>query len=173
MIEDKLQAEDALERISALEKLIADAQAELDDFKHHFEAKILAAEKIFDDKTKLARDEILLLTEGLRQFAESQITGKVRSVKLPGGTLSFRKQPAKFIFDDLTEPHAKDPRLINFVKQHAASYLKIQTVESVDWANFKTKLIADGDKVFFADTGEFLDNLRAQFLPDKFTVKTS
>ena len=173
MIEDKFQADDAIERISKLEKIISEAQQDFDDFKHHFELKILAAQKIFDEKTKDAREEIALLTEGLRQVAQSQITAKRRSVKLPSGTLSFRKQPPKFLFGDLTEVNAKDPRLINFVKQNAHDYLKVKIEESVDWANFKTKLIADEDKVIFADTGEFLDCLRVQILPDKFTVNLS
>ena len=171
MIEDKLQAEDAIERISKLEARIAAAQKDFDDFKQHFEQKILAAQKIFDEQTKDDREEILLLTEGLRQFAQTQVSDKRRSVKLPTGTLSFRKQPPKFFFDDLTEANSKDERLINFVKHNAADYLKTKVEESVDWANFKTKLIADGDKVFFADTGEVIDNMRVQILPDKFTIK--
>lgn len=173
MIDDKLQADDALERISNLEKFIADAQQEFDDFKRHFELKILAAEKIRDEKTKDAREQIALLTEGLRQFAQSQISGKVRSVKLPGGTLSFRKQPPKFFFSDLSEANSKDARLINFVKHNAHEFLKVKVEESVDWANFKTKLITDGENVVFADTGEIIDDLHVQMLPDKFTVKTS
>lgn len=114
-----------------------------------------------------------MLTEQLRQFAQTQITDKRRSVKLPTGTLSFRKQPTRFFFVDGSEAHAKDPRLINFVKQYADAYLKVQTVESVDWANFKTKLVADGDNVIFADTGEILEDLHAQILPDKFMVNPS
>ena len=170
---DKLQAEDAVERIATLEKFIADAQKDFDDFKHHFELKILAAEKIFVDKTKDAREEIAYLSDQLRQFAEPQITEKRRSVKLPTATLSFRKQPPKFLFSDLTEAHAKDARLINFVKHNAHDYLKTKVEESVDWAKFKTKLITDGENVIFADTGEIIDDLHAQILPDKFTVNPS
>lgn len=58
------------------------------------------------------------------------------------------------------------------VSDNAPDFLKVKTVESADWSNFKKQLIIDGDNAFFKDTGELVDGLTVQQFPDEFTVKT-
>lgn len=175
MFESAIEADELVARIKDYEDFIQSAEAERDAFISHYQAKIDVAKTICDDKTKDARTEILLLTEQLKHFAEANLVGKSRSVKLPSGTLSFRKQPTRFFFDDLTSADAKSERLIDFVKHNAHQFLKVKVDESVDWEHFRRKLGFDesGQDVYFTDTGEIIDGLHAQILPDKFTVKTS
>lgn len=177
MYDDDLTATDVeqlLEDITRQEKIIKAAEDKRDELIDHYQLKTLAAQQICDNETQQAREEISYLTDKLRSYAESHITGKKRSLKFPSGTLAFRKQSPKFFFsDDLKEANAKDDRLIHFVKHNAYEYLKVKVDESVDWAAFKAKLKIDGDNVFYAETGELIDGLHAQIMPDKFTVQTS
>lgn len=175
MCETAIEADELLERISEQKAIIDAAEAERDAFISRYEEKIEMAKALCDDKTKDARDEITLLTEQLKRYAEANLTGKKRSVQLPSGTLSFRKQQPRFFYDDLTSADAKSERLIDFVKHNAHEFLKVKVEEAVDWEHFRRKLSFDegGQDVFYTETGEIIDGLHAQILPDKFTVKTS
>lgn len=167
----KIEADDLIEKIAQEEAAIKAAEAERDDFLAHYQKKISAAEAICDGKCRESRQKIALFTEQLRRYAEVHLTGKSRSIKLPSGMLSFRAQSPKYFFDGLVEVTGSDERLIKFVKHNAHNYLKTKVEEKVDWAAFKSKLKTDGENVFYADTGEIIDGLHAQLLPDKFTVK--
>ena len=171
-IDVKLAADELLEELARLENQIKAAELERDAFIARYNEKILCAEDICERKTREARESIALLTEDLRRYALTQISDNKRSVTLPGGTLQFRKQEPKFFFDDLKEANARDERLIKFVKNNAYSYLKVKLDESVDWMKFKRQLAIDDDgDVSFKETGEIIDGLHAQILPDKFTIK--
>lgn len=168
-----IEADELLEKIAQHEAAIKAAEAERDAFVKHYEAKISAACALCDKVTSNARQSIASLTESLRRYAETRITDKKRSVSLPSGTLSFRKQSPRFFYDDLKEAGAHDERMIDFVKHNANEYLKVKVEESVDWVKFKTKLTTDGETVCYSETGEIIEGLHVQQLPDKFTVKTA
>ena len=171
-IVDAVNADALLEEIQSCEETIRAAELERDAFISRYKAKICAATELCERKTQEARESIALITEELRRYAVTQITDKKRSVNLPSGTLQFRRQEPKFFFDDLSEANAKDERLIHFVKHNAYSYLKVKVDESVDWTKFKRQLIVDDEGgVSYKETGEIIDGLHAQFLPDKFSVK--
>ena len=169
----KVEADELLEEMRQCEEQIKAAEAERNTFKARYEQKILNAEHICELATKEAREKITLITEQLRQFAGVHVTDKKRSVSLPTGTLAFRKQPPRFFFDDLKEASGKDERLIKFVKHNAHEFLKVKVEESVDWLKFKGKLAISDGVVSYAETGEIIEGLHAEFLPDKFTVKIS
>ena len=170
--EEDLAADALLEEIAQCEAQIKAAELQRDAFIAHYQSKIANAVEICDDKTKNLREEIAMLTEELRRYAVTQISDKKRSVKLPSGTLQFRKQEPKFFFDDLKEANATEARLIHFVKHNAYSYLLVKVEEKVDWARFKRQLAIDNDgDVSFKETGEAIEGLHAQFLPDKFSIK--
>lgn len=167
-------ADELLEQIADYEAQIKAAEDKRDALIERYQSKIYNVEKICEEETEHARAEIALLTEHLRRYAETQVTDKKRSVKLGFGTLSFRKQAPEFFFDDLTKAGGKDERLIKFVKHNAHEFLKVKVDEAVDWQEFKRQLsVSDNGNVFYAATGEVIEGLRAHFLPDKFTVKTS
>ena len=169
-----VDADSLLDLFADCEKAIKVAEEKRDALIDHYLLKIEVAKDICQRETRDAQDIIAELTAQLKDYAETRITDKKRSVSLPNGTLSFRKQQPKFFFDGLVEAKADDERLVHFVKHNAHQFLKVKVDESVDWANFKRTLaINDNGDVYFAETGEFIDGLHAQFLPDKFTVKTA
>lgn len=172
MCETAIEADELLARISEQKAIIDAAEAERDAFIDHYQSKIEMAKALCGDKTKDARETIALLTEQLKRYAEANLTGKSRSVKLPSGTLSFRKQQPRFFYDDLTSADAKSERLIDFVKHNAHEFLKVKVEEAVDWEHFRRKLdfSEDGQDVVYTETGEIIDGLRAQMLPDTFKV---
>ncbi len=170
----ELDADELLEQIAEYEAAIAESEAKRDAFIARYENKIAIARDICDRETSHARIEIELLTEQLKRFAQTQISDKKRSVRLPSGTLQFRKQSPEYFYDDLKRVDGKDERLIQFVKHSAHEYLKVKVDEAVDWAAFKGKLsINDDGAVYYSETGEVVDGLYGQTLPDKFVVKTS
>ncbi|MBR0061835.1 MAG: host-nuclease inhibitor Gam family protein [Selenomonadaceae bacterium] len=165
-----VDADNLLEQIITLTAQIKAYEDERDALIAHFKGKISVAENICDEQTREQREEIAALTEQLRRFATERVSDKKRSVKLPSGTLAFRKVQPKFYFDN-AEVNATSDRLIQFVKQNAPDFLKVKTVESADWANFKKQLVINGDNAFFKDTGEIVDGLTVQQFPDEFNVK--
>lgn len=166
----KQDADEILEKIAEYEAEIAAAEKERDAFISRYQEKITRAQEICEESIRAPREEIALLTEQLRQYAAANVTDKKRTIPLPSGTLSFRKQAPKYFFDG-REATADNPALLDFTKKFYCEYLK--TKEYVDWSKFKAQLVIDGDNVLFAETGEVIDGLRAQILPDKFTIKTN
>lgn len=172
MIETPIQADETLEQIKNLQEQIKSIQQERDAFKAHYAAKIANAEKICTDKTDALRTEIALLTEELKRFAVANLPADRKSIALPTGTLQFSKTATRYFYDDLKPVSGTDARLIHFVKHNAHEFYKVAYTESVDWRAFKSKLkISDDGDVYLGDTGEIIDGLRAQILPDKFEVK--
>lgn len=167
-----IEVEELLERMAAYQDQIKAAEAKRDTLVTHYQEKIQAAKTICDHETAQVRVEIALLTEQLRRYAANNLADGKKSIAFPTGKLSFRKQPTRFFFgDDMKEARSTDERLITFAKVSAPEFVK--TTEYVAWDKLKPKLIVDGDNVYFAETGELIDGLRGQILPDKFTVQIS
>lgn len=172
MIETPIQADEALEQIKNLQERIKWAEQERDAFKSYYAAKIANAEQICADKTDALRTEIALLTEELKRFAVNNLPADKKSIALPSGTLQFSKTATRYFYDDLKPVSGTDERLIHFVKHNAHEFYKVAYTESVDWRAFKSNLkVSDDGDVYLGDTGEIIDGLRAQILPDKFEVK--
>lgn len=172
MIETPIEADEALEQIKKLQEQIDAAESERDAFISHYNAKIDAAKQICEQKTEAVRAEIAILTEELKRFAQANLPADKKSIALPTATLQFRKTAPQFFFDDLKPVSGTDERLIHFVKHNAHEFYKVKYTEAVDWQHFRAKLkISDDGEVYLEDTGEIIDGLRAQILPDKFEVK--
>ena len=169
-----IEVDELLEQYAKQQAIIEAAEYKRDNFIFHYQEKIAKAEKICEDECKSAKVEMALIEEQLKRYAEINLPKGRKSVKLPSGTLSFSKQEPRFFFDDLKAANGKDERLIKFVKHRAFDCLKVTVDESVDWKKFKSRLeTTENGDVYFADTGEMIEGLHAQFLPDKFTVKLS
>lgn len=173
MIETKIEADEVIEQIKNLQEQIKSAEQERDEFKAHYESKIAAAEIICANKVDNLQSQIAVLTEELKRFAIANLPADKKSIALPSGTLKFRKSVPQFFYDDLKPLSGTDERLIKFVKHNAHDFYKVTYTEAVDWQHFRAKLKVsdDGSNVFFEDTGEVIDGLHAQTLPDKFEVK--
>ncbi len=173
MITDELtpvEVDEILEKLADHEAEIKAMEAQRDEMIARYQAKIDRAKKICEQATAETRETIAYWTEKLRRYAMANVTDKKRSINLPSGTLSLRKQAPKFFFDE-KEINGSNEQLIEFVKANAPEYLKTKTEQYADWSNFKTQLVINGDNVTFKATGEVIDGLRVQILPDKFTIK--
>lgn len=165
-----VEAEETLEKIAELEKVIRGNEQKRDALIAHYQEKIQSAETICDRDSAQARVEIALLTEQLKRYAENNLEGNKKSIALPSGKLAFRKQPTRFFFDDMKEANSTDARLVAFAKASAPEFVK--TTEYIAWNELKPKLTIDGEDVYYAETGELINGLHAQVQPDKFTVTT-
>lgn len=169
-----VEVEEVLEQIAQYEAIIKAAEDKRDALIQHYQSKIAAAELICTDETAQIKAEIALLMEQLQRHAAENLQDGRRSIKYPSGTLAFRKQAPRFYTEDMREVDGHNEKLLTIAKAIAPQFVK--TTEYVDWAKFKTKLGIAGENdenVFFTETGEMIDGLRAQVLPDKFTVKTA
>ena len=166
----KTQADDLLEQIDQYNAQIKAAEVERDEFKEHYQKKIAVAKNLCKLKCEPLRQDIAVLTETLRRYADNLPEGR-KSLPLPSGKLKFQKQEPKFYDVDNRKLTGKSKALLEFVKSTLPQYVKITQEESVAWHSFKKNLAIDGDKVYYAETGELLEGLRGQILPDKFTVE--
>lgn len=167
----KTQADDLLEQIAEYNAQIKAAEVERDEFIRHYEMKIQRAQELCEKATAGARQEIAVLTETLRRYAADNLPEGRKSLSLPTGKLKFHKQEPKFYDAENRELTGKNKALLTLVKSTLPQFVKVTQEESVAWSLLKKNLAIDGDKVYFAETGELLEGLRGQILPDKFTVE--
>lgn len=167
----ELEVEERLVRLSELNAEIEAARGRCERFKSHYRQKILHAEKNFETDTKEIRAEIDSLMQGLRRFAEQNITGKRKSIKFPSGTLQLTKQSPQFFIGG--EAVINDnPKLIELARSLDGDL--IQTKEVARWGELKKRLeVDDAGNVYFKDTGEVLADMRAKIIPDAFSIKTT
>lgn len=106
---------------------------------------------------------IAYFTELLRPYAESELEGSnKKTVKLPSGSLSFKKSAPVFTKDDA--------ELVEFLRERSPEYIKVKEVP--DWASFKKTCVFDGGKVIIPDTGEIVP-VTYEERADGFTVKVN
>ena len=163
-----VEVEERLEMLRELNEQIDSAAVRRDTFKQHYQQKIAKADEIFELDTKEFRAQVDELTEQLRRYAQTHITGKKKSLKFPGGTLCFTKQQPLFFIDGQVITN-DNPTLIDLVRNSSPEL--IQTKETARWGEFKKRLEVIDDAVYFKDTGECIPALRAQVEADKFSIK--
>ena len=166
------EADEILTQIAELEAKIKAAEQERDAFIEIYSAKTARAAELCEQKTAGDRQQIAILTEELRRFAADNLPENKKSIRLPSGSMAFKKQQPKFYIGE-TEVGGGNKQLIEFCKAVAPEFVKQKIVETADWAELKKHLTIEDDKVFFADTGELIDGLTAQEFPDKFTITTA
>lgn len=167
------EVEETLEKIHAINNVIATRRKVYDEVAAYHQAKIERAKEIFDKETAYYRTELEGRKQRLRRFAEANITGKKRSLELPSGTLSFHKrQPIFFLGGERVT--SDNPALIELARNIDSELVKVKTTTAADWATLKKRLaVADDGTVCVADMGEVLADMRAQILPDDFNVETT
>lgn len=167
----KTQADDLLEQIAEYNAKIKAAEAERDEFKEHYQKKIAVAENQCELECKPLRQEIAVLTETLRRYAADNLPEGRKSLTLPTGKLKFHKQEPKFYDAENRELTGKSKSLLTLVKSTLPQFVKVTQEESFAWSLLKKNLAIDGDKVYFAETGELLEGLHGQVFPDSFTIE--
>lgn len=159
------EADWAVGMIKQARKDIARAEKKRDEL-------IQSAKEIFSEETAPLENQIKFFTDKLKPYAEENLIGKSRSTKLPHGTLQFKKQGNKFVFDDGEVADGNSKRLLDWCVLNQAQAVKEKISYTVDWANFKKSLKIDGETVCTSD-GEVIDGLKCIAQEDKFSVTTN
>ena len=170
-IDDDLKANWAIKKIGEHQRNIYKIEDRRDSFIADYNARIEEAKKICDEECDAEYRAIDFLVDKLRDFAETHMPNGKRTLKFPEGHLKLIKTPAKFYFDNGSEPSANSELLIDYLEKNNPNFIKTQTRRTADWANFKQRLSFGNDgKVFNADTGELIGELHALPPTDKFLV---
>lgn len=153
-VRDIRSAEWCLKRIAWHQKHKADALAFVESEKAKLDeylAKVNSEEN----------GSIEYFTELLKPFAMEQLQGsKKKTVTLPSGSLSFKKQSPEFV--------KNDDELLAFAKESVPEFVKIK--ESVDWGEMKKTCSIAGNRLVTAD-GEIVQGVIINKRDDTFTVK--
>lgn len=160
--------EDILQQIHDLDADIAVETQKRDQSIAFHRDKIDRAKEICDTATADARLKRAELSFALERYFNANPPTKTKTLRFSGGSFGYLKSSTKFFFNG-EEVDANNIHLLDFAKR-AGRQEFVKNKETLDWAKFKTAIDFDDDGVFFADTGELIDGLRAQ---KTFTVKTT
>lgn len=99
----------------------------------------------------------------LESYATKELQdSKKRSIKLPYGTLSIKKQQDKYEYDD--------EQILKWLKHNKQDkYIKVKTEETVDKKNLKKEGFAHNGKLYIDDVP--VEGIVVTKQPDKFEVK--
>lgn len=160
--------EETLQLIHDIDTEIAAETTKRDQSVAFHREKIERAKEICDTATADARLKRSDLVFQLERYFNANPPSKSKTLKFSGGTFGYLKSTTKFFFNG-EEVNSDNKNLLDFAKSQNR-YEFVKTKETLDWAKLKNAIDFDGDSVFFTDTGEVIDGLRAQ---KNFTVKTS
>lgn len=158
-IRDKNQATWALRKIRALK-----AQTKETNELAEMEIERIKAWQAIENQS--AEDSIAYFEGLLHDFmlGERAHDPKLKSIKLPHGTIKFRKQQPEYV--------RNEPALIEWAKQSDKTGL-IKIKESLDWATMKKGITAADGKAIYNETGEVLEHVEIIEREDKFEVVTN
>lgn len=155
-IEDKQQATWALRKIKALETKIEEtnqlAEVEIERIK------------IWQEKeNKIAGESVSYFKYLLQEYmtTERDKDPKVKSIKLPHGTVRFKKQQPEYVRDE--------ENLIKWAKgSERADLVKVK--ESFDWSTLKKDITVVAGNAVDKHTGEIIEHVKVIEREDKFEV---
>jgi hypothetical protein len=161
VIDDDNKADWAVRKIIKLQQKTADAKK--------LAAEQIAKIKEWQSGIEADNDSSIEFFLGLlRPYAEQQLDGKKKTVKLPSGNISFHsRDPVFFIAEEKVD--GKSKKLTDQIEKLAPQF--IITEKSTNWTEFKNTLtVTKTGQVISAD-GEILDFLTAIEYPDSVSVK--
>lgn len=168
-IANMFEADELLEQVASLRKKIEQAESARDAFCEIYLGKIERAKAICEEETLRDRQEVAFLEESLKSFALKNLPEGKKTIALPSGRLSFKKQPPKYYLDGVEVTNTNE-KLLKFCREKAPEYVKQKVIETADWSNLKKQLVITGNEAVMRETGELIDGLTVQEFPDKFTV---
>jgi DNA primase catalytic subunit len=86
-----------------------------------------------------------------------------KTIHLPYGDLTVRKQQTEFVKDDET--------FNTFVKMNYPEYVVQEVKEKISWGEFKKRLAVNGENVYDKETGEQIIGVTAVERAEKFDIK--
>lgn len=158
-IRDKNQATWALRKIRAL-------KAQIEETNELAEMEIERIKTWQANENQSAEDSIAYFEGLLHDFmlGERVLDPKLKSIKLPHGTMRFRKQQPEYKRDDIG--------LIGWAKANNKVDL-IKVKESLDWATLKKDITVTNGKAIYNETGEIIEHVEIVEREDKFEVVTN
>lgn len=160
--------EDILQQIHDIDAEISIETSKRDQSVAFHRMKIERAKEICDIDTADARLKRADLACQLERYFNDNPPTKTKTLRFSGGSFGYLKSSTKFFFNG-EEVNSDNKNMLDFAKsQNRHEFVKVK--EILDWAKLKNAIDFDGDKVFFTDTGEIIDGLRAQ---KSFSVKTT
>lgn len=155
-IENKEQATWALRKIKALKTQIKEtnelAEIEIERIKIWQENENQSAESSMDYFENLLHDYML---------EERALDPKLKTVKLPHGTVRFRKQQPEYKRDE-------DKLLVWAKESNLKEYIKIK--ENLNWSNLKKDITLVAGNAIHKKTGEVIKHVEIIERKDKFEV---
>lgn len=132
---------DSMEKADWVLGKIAKCRARMQENEVYAKKQIEKFTTWLEEVNAMENESISYFEIVLQPYLESAIAGtKKKSVKLPNGTIGFRRS-TNFVKDDNA--------LLDYLKGNAPAYVKVK--ESVDWANFKKTCKVDGNKLVTED----------------------
>lgn len=130
-----------------VDRRLAEAQATADE-------EVQRIENWLRDMDEKASRERSFFEGLLRNYMEGlrRDDPKLKTLKLPGGELTFRKQQAEYSYDEAL--------LLPWAKHHLKEAVQV-----------KESILKSVVKDYVNETGEALPGVRIDARPDKFTVK--
>lgn len=160
-IDTEEKADWAIRKIVKLQKKIDDAKRLANERKQQIEEWLESIES--ENQRSIEHFQAII-----RPWAEQQLDGKKKTVKLPSGTVSFRKSQPKFFIGGVNVDK-KNSVLLEYVKQNAPTFVKVE--ETADWTKFKETLIVTESGAVITQDGEVLTFMAALEQPDTISVK--
>lgn len=148
-IRDDVDAERALKRLHALRK-------EREELLTSYKERMEAIQRRYDMDVAIIED---MLADYFGRVPHRK-TKTQESYQLANGRLAMKRQEPEYSFDN--------PRVVDWLKQNAQRYVKVE--EKPDWLNLKKLVAVEGDRVVFAETGEYIPGITAERRDDKFTI---
>lgn len=108
------------------------------------------------------------LLEKLREYAITKLDGKVKTLKLISGNISFRSVNPKFYIAG-SEVKNDNELLIKYVETNEPDL--IETKNTVKWGDFKKTLVVASDGKVINSDGEVLHFITGIEQPDNIAVK--
>ena len=115
-----------------------------------------------NQQVEKAQHEITFFESLLREYADTLRAEdpKFKSLVLPHGKISYRKQAAEYVRDN--------DRLLKWVKANRPEFVRIK--EEPDWLNLKKEIAVSGEMAVDKN-GEIVDGVTVTERPDKFIVE--
>lgn len=155
-IEDKEQAAWALRKIKAF-------KTQIEETNNLADLEMQRIKRWQESENKSADDSIAYFEGLLLEYMvkEREKDPKTKSVKLPYGTMRFKKQQPEYIRDE--------PKLIDWAKASERQDL-VKVKESFDWSSLKKGIAVVAGNVVDKDTGEVIEHVKVVEREDEFEV---
>ena len=103
----------------------------------------------------------------LKKFLEEKLQDrktKSKTVKLPYGNLSVRKNAPKIIYEN-------EDGIMEFLKNNASDLILTKKIESIDKKNLKAKTVVEGNNLSI--NGKIIPYIKIEEQEDKFEIKSN